>query len=69
MLSAYHKVCDLINITDGANQTLLHKYISFTFVYQTTETNKPEYLISFLFIHRAALFDHFELSEYLISQV
>ncbi|XP_056600005.1 transient receptor potential cation channel subfamily A member 1a [Triplophysa dalaica] len=41
MLSAYHKVCDLINITDGANQTLLHK---------------------------AALFDHFELSEYLISQ-
>ncbi|XP_016309980.1 transient receptor potential cation channel subfamily A member 1a [Sinocyclocheilus anshuiensis] len=41
MLSAYHKVCDLINITDGANQTPLHK---------------------------AAIFDHFELSEYLISQ-
>ncbi|KAA0719270.1 Transient receptor potential cation channel subfamily A member 1 [Triplophysa tibetana] len=41
MLSAFHKVCDLINITDGANQTPLHK---------------------------AALFDHFELSEYLISQ-
>uniref|UniRef100_A0A9J8BXP3 Transient receptor potential cation channel, subfamily A, member 1a n=1 Tax=Cyprinus carpio carpio TaxID=630221 RepID=A0A9J8BXP3_CYPCA len=41
MLTAYHKVCDLINITDGANQTPLHK---------------------------AAIFDHFELSEYLISQ-
>ncbi|XP_073705503.1 transient receptor potential cation channel subfamily A member 1a [Garra rufa] len=41
MLSTYHKVCDLINITDGANQTPLHK---------------------------AAIFDHFELSEYLISQ-
>ncbi|ROL44610.1 Transient receptor potential cation channel subfamily A member 1 [Anabarilius grahami] len=41
MLSAYHKVCDLINITDGANQTPLHK---------------------------AAIFDHFELSEYLMSQ-
>ncbi|RXN05753.1 transient receptor potential cation channel subfamily A member 1-like protein [Labeo rohita] len=41
MLSTYHKVCDLINITDGANQTPLHK---------------------------AAIFDHYELSEYLISQ-
>ncbi|TRY99671.1 hypothetical protein DNTS_027992 [Danionella cerebrum] len=41
MLSAYHKVSDLINITDGANQTPLHK---------------------------AVIFDHFELSEYLISQ-
>uniref|UniRef100_A0A8C2L903 Transient receptor potential cation channel, subfamily A, member 1a n=1 Tax=Cyprinus carpio TaxID=7962 RepID=A0A8C2L903_CYPCA len=41
MLTAYHKVCDLINITDGANQTPLHK---------------------------AVIFDHFELSEYLISQ-
>ncbi|XP_051989633.1 transient receptor potential cation channel subfamily A member 1a [Xyrauchen texanus] len=41
MMSAYHKVSDLINITDGANQTPLHK---------------------------AAIFDHFELSEYLISQ-
>ncbi len=31
MLSAYHKVCDFINITDGANQTPLHKYFNFTF--------------------------------------
>nr|XP_055058001.1 transient receptor potential cation channel subfamily A member 1a isoform X2 [Misgurnus anguillicaudatus] len=41
MLSAYSKVGELINITDGAHQTPLHK---------------------------AAIFDHFELSEYLISQ-
>ncbi|XP_017213756.1 transient receptor potential cation channel subfamily A member 1a isoform X2 [Danio rerio] len=41
MLSSYPKVCDLINITDGANQTPLHK---------------------------AVIFDHFELSEYLMSQ-
>ncbi|XP_072524951.1 transient receptor potential cation channel subfamily A member 1a [Salminus brasiliensis] len=41
MLLAYDKVCDIINITDGACQTPLHK---------------------------AAIFDHYELAEYLISQ-
>ncbi|XP_060762606.1 transient receptor potential cation channel subfamily A member 1a [Neoarius graeffei] len=41
MLQAYKRVCDIINITDGALQTPLHK---------------------------AAIFDHYELVEYLISQ-
>ncbi|XP_016388831.1 transient receptor potential cation channel subfamily A member 1-like [Sinocyclocheilus rhinocerous] len=41
MLSSYNKVEDIINITDGANQTPLH---------------------------RATLFDHVELVEYLISK-
>ncbi|XP_067108613.1 transient receptor potential cation channel subfamily A member 1-like [Osmerus mordax] len=41
MLSSYDRVCDVINITDGASQTPLHK---------------------------ATLFDHFELAEYLISK-
>ncbi|MCJ8744730.1 hypothetical protein PDJAM_G00122030 [Pangasius djambal] len=41
MLQAYERVCDIINITDGAFQTPLHK---------------------------AAIFDHYELVEYLISQ-
>uniref|UniRef100_A0A4W5LZE1 Transient receptor potential cation channel, subfamily A, member 1a n=1 Tax=Hucho hucho TaxID=62062 RepID=A0A4W5LZE1_9TELE len=41
MLSAYDKVCDVINITDGASQTPLHK---------------------------ATIFDHVELAEYLISK-
>uniref|UniRef100_A0A8B9LR99 Transient receptor potential cation channel subfamily A member 1 n=1 Tax=Astyanax mexicanus TaxID=7994 RepID=A0A8B9LR99_ASTMX len=42
MLLAYDRVCDIINITDGACQTPLHK---------------------------ATIFDHYELAEYLISQV
>ncbi|CAB1326262.1 unnamed protein product [Coregonus sp. 'balchen'] len=41
MLSAYDRVCDVINITDGASQTPLH---------------------------RATIFDHVELAEYLISK-
>ncbi|XP_066508040.1 transient receptor potential cation channel subfamily A member 1-like [Hoplias malabaricus] len=41
MLKAYDRVCDIINITDGACQTPLHK---------------------------ASIFDHHELAEYLISQ-
>ncbi|XP_026998616.2 transient receptor potential cation channel subfamily A member 1a isoform X2 [Tachysurus fulvidraco] len=41
MLQAYKRVCDIINITDGALQSPLHK---------------------------AAIFDHYELVEYLISQ-
>uniref|UniRef100_W5KM94 Transient receptor potential cation channel, subfamily A, member 1a n=1 Tax=Astyanax mexicanus TaxID=7994 RepID=W5KM94_ASTMX len=41
MLLAYDRVCDIINITDGACQTPLHK---------------------------ATIFDHYELAEYLISQ-
>ncbi|XP_064189153.1 transient receptor potential cation channel subfamily A member 1b [Anguilla rostrata] len=41
MISAYNRVEDIINITDGANQTPLHK---------------------------ATIFDHVELVEYLISQ-
>ncbi|KAL7851688.1 hypothetical protein AOLI_G00220440 [Acnodon oligacanthus] len=41
MLNAYDRVCDIINITDGACQTPLHK---------------------------AAIFDHCELAEYIISQ-
>ncbi|KAI5616928.1 transient receptor potential cation channel, subfamily A, member 1a, partial [Silurus asotus] len=42
MLQAYERVCDIINITDGAFQTPLHK---------------------------AAIFDHYDLVEYLISQL
>uniref|UniRef100_A0A4W4HLE7 Transient receptor potential cation channel, subfamily A, member 1a n=1 Tax=Electrophorus electricus TaxID=8005 RepID=A0A4W4HLE7_ELEEL len=41
MLLAYDSICDIINITDGACQTPLHK---------------------------ASIFDHYELAEYLISQ-